>query len=176
MAAEERVLNGIIERFPVLEGKVKIQRRQRMLLDPLPRREFEKVFDYLTTHGGFHTFHLVIGVDDGPDLGFIYVVSNDDKVMLLVKQKAPKADPRIKSVCAIFPNALWHERELVDLFGAIVEELPPGPTYPLPDGWPEGNYPLRKEWKVEYFDKETMTYNPPPPEPEPVAAEPAAQE
>ena len=79
----------------------------------------------------------------------------------MLKQSAPKANPVIKSVCSTFPNALWHERELVDLFGAVVEELPPGLTYPLPDGWPAGNYPLRKEWKVEYFDRETMTYNPP---------------
>lgn len=160
---EQQVAELILERFPVLEGRVHVQRRQRVILDPLVRRDFEKVFNFLTSEGGFNTFHLVIGVDDGDDLGFIYTLSNDDKVILLLKQKAPKARPQIKSVCSRFPNALWHERELVDLFGAVVEELPPGPTYPLPDGWPEGNYPLRKEWKVEYFDRVNMTYNPPAP-------------
>jgi Ni,Fe-hydrogenase III component G len=80
--------------------------------------------------------------------------------MFGLKQSAPKILPVIRTVTDVFPAALWHERELVDLFGAVIVDLPPGPTYPLPDGWPEGNYPLRKEWKVEYFDKNTMTYNP----------------
>ena len=161
MNAEEKVVAKILERFPVLEGHVGVMRRQRVATDYLVRRDFEKVLDYLYKDGGFTTFHLVIGVDNGDSLGFIYVLSNEDKIMMLVKEKAPKADPRIRSVCDIFPNALWHERELVDLFGAVVENLPPGPSYPLPDGWPAGNYPLRKEWKVEYFDRETLTYNPP---------------
>ena len=171
MDAEQKVVDAILERFPVLEGRVKIQRRQRVIIDPLVRRDFEKLFAFLTTKAGFITLHLVIGTDEGPDLGFIYVISNEDKVILQVKQKAPKDKPRIQSVCSVFPNALWHERELVDLFGAEVEGLPPGPTYPLPDGWPEGNYPMRKEWKTEYFDKNTMTYNPPPEKQEETAAE-----
>lgn len=161
MGAEEKVVAKILERFPVLEGHVAILRRQRVATDYLVRRDFEKVLDFLTQDGGFNTFHLVIGVDNGDNLGFIYVLSNEDHVMLLVKEKAPKANPCIGSVCSIFPNALWHERELVDLFGAVVENLPPGPSYPLPDRWPKGSYPLRKEWNPDYFDKKTMTYNPP---------------
>lgn len=171
MEKEEKIIEIIQERFPFLAGHINVQRKQRIIADPLPRKSFEQVFQFLAEEAGFTTFHLVIGVDDGDDLGFIYVLSNEDRIALLLKQSAPKAKPVIKSVCATFPNALWHERELVDLFGAIVEELPPGPTYPLPDGWPEGNYPLRKEWKVEYFDKETLTYNPPAPTQEAAEAE-----
>lgn len=161
LIAEQKVVDTVLQRFPVLEGRIRVQRRQRVIMDPLVRRDFEKVFAFLTNEAGFHNFHLVIGVDDDPNLGFIYAISNEDNVVLLVKQKAPKNDPVIKSVNSRFENSLWHERELVDLFGAVVEGLPDGPTYPLPDGWPEGNYPLRKEWKVEYFNKETMTYEPP---------------
>jgi membrane-bound hydrogenase subunit beta len=163
MENEQKIVDKILERFPFLDGKIKVQRKQRIFVGPLPRKYFEQVFAFLAEEAGFTCFHLVIGVDDGDDLGFVYVLSNEDHIAILLKQSAPKANPVIKSVCATFPNALWHERELVDLFGAVVEELPPGPTYPLPDGWPAGNYPLRKEWKVEYFDKNTMTYNPPEP-------------
>lgn len=161
MGAEEQVVAKILERFPVLEGRVSIQRQQRVAVDYLVRRDFEKVLDFLAHDAGFTTFHLVIGVDNGEALGFIYVLSNAENVMVLLKEKAPKSRPYIKSICDIFPNALWHERELVDLFGAVVENLPPGPRYPLPDLWPAGNYPMRKEWNPAYLDKKTMTYNPP---------------
>ncbi|MDO4732696.1 MAG: NADH-quinone oxidoreductase subunit C [Bacillota bacterium] len=161
MNAEEKIVAKILERFPVLEGHVSIQRNQRVVVDYLVRRDFEKVLDFLAQSAGFTTFHLVIGVDNGDNLGFIYVLSNEENVLIFVKQKAPKARPNIKSICSIFPNALWHERELVDLFGAVVEELPPGPRYPLPDLWPAGNYPMRKEWNPAYLDKKTMTYRPP---------------
>lgn len=161
MELEEKVVKTIVERFPSLEEHIKVQRRQRIIIDSLVRKNFEQVFAFLTQKAGFTTFHLIIGVDDGDDLGFVYILSNADNIILMLKQSAPKSNPVIESVCDTFPNALWHERELVDLFGAVVENLPPGPTYPLPDGWPAGNYPLRKEWKVEYFDRETMTYNPP---------------
>ena len=61
----------------------------------------------------------------------------------------------------LFPSLMLHEREMVDLFGVQVSGLPEGPSYPLPDGWPAGEYPLRKEWNPSYFNKQTMTYEPP---------------
>jgi len=158
---EAKVVQQIVQRFPVLENMVWVQKRGRVILRSLVRRDFEKVFDYVVKECGFTTFHNIAGVDDGNDLGFVYFLSNEDHVILSIKQRAPKSSPRIGSICSVFPNALWHEREIVDLFGAVVEGLPPGPTYPLPDNWPAGNYPLRKEWRPEYFNKQTMTYEPP---------------
>ena len=161
MSKEDKVISQILVRFPFLENKLFSPRLGRVVSPPLQRNHFEDAFDFVTTKAGFVTFQQIIGVDDGADLGFIYMLSNEDKIVLLLKQAVPKKSPIIRSVAARFVNALWYERELVDLFGAVVEGLPPGPSYPLPAGWPSGNYPLRKEWKAEYFDPFTMTYNPP---------------
>ena len=54
-----------------------------------------------------------------------------------------------KTVISYFPDAEIYEREVVDLFGVTIEGLPPGNSYPLPDDWPKGQYPLRKDWKPE---------------------------
>lgn len=117
MELEEKIVKTIVERFPSLEEHIKVQRRQRIIIDSLVRKNFEQVFAFLTQEAGFTTFHLIIGVDDGDDLGFVYILSNADNIILMLKQSAPKSNPVIESVCNTFPNALWHERELVDLFG-----------------------------------------------------------
>jgi Ni,Fe-hydrogenase III component G len=41
----------------------------------------------------------------------------------------------------------------MDLLGIKVEGLPEGRRYPLPDNWPQGQYPLRKDWDPSVLDK-----------------------
>jgi membrane-bound hydrogenase subunit beta len=55
-------------------------------------------------------------------------------------------------VTGMFPAADCYERELVDLLGFEVQGLPPGNRYPLPDGWPDGQHPLLKDWKIDMLD------------------------
>ena len=64
-----------------------------------------------------------------------------------LKVFTPRENPIIPSVTSVFPGVFFYERELMDLLGIVVEGTPPGRRYPLPDGWPEGQYPLRKDWK-----------------------------
>jgi Ni,Fe-hydrogenase III component G len=45
----------------------------------------------------------------------------------------------------------------MDLLGAQVEGLPAGRRYPLPEDWPQGEYPLRKDWKMDTEVKEVET-------------------
>jgi len=142
---DEGVAASLVSSFPYLEGKVRVQREKRIWLEvELPR--FREVFDRATGDLGFGMICVVTGLDEGESLGFIYHVADDRGTVLSIHTRAPKADPRIATITDRFPSAHIYERELVDLLGAVVEGLPPGNRYPLPDDWPEGEHPLRKDW------------------------------
>ncbi|MBM3296072.1 MAG: NADH-quinone oxidoreductase subunit C, partial [Candidatus Aminicenantes bacterium] len=49
----------------------------------------------------------------------------------------------------VIPGALFYERELQDMFGLVIDNIPDARPLILPDDWPEGQYPLRKDWKHE---------------------------
>jgi membrane-bound hydrogenase subunit beta len=158
---ENKIVKQLIDKFPYLEGKIRVQRVKCIISAALEKKEIREVLEFAWHNIGFIIPHVIVGVDDGEDLGVIYVFSNDEKILLALKLRIPKKDPVIKCISILFPSMLWYERELVDLFGIQITGLPDGPNYPLPDGWPKGNYPLRKEWNPAYFDRETMTYNEP---------------
>jgi membrane-bound hydrogenase subunit beta len=144
----EEVGGALVGAFPFLEGKVKVQRERRIWVD-VEQGSFRPVFDHAVDALGFTIMCIITGLDEGESLGFLYHIANESGTILNLHTKAPKTDPVIRSVSDRFPAAHIYERELVDLLGARVEGLPPGNRYPLPDGWPEGQYPLRKDWVQE---------------------------
>ena len=158
MEKENKVIAQIIQRFPVLEERINIKQPLCLVMRPLVRRDFEKVFYFVTHDMDFDFLHVIIGVDEGSDIMIIYTLSNHDKVTLMLKEKVSKGNPLIKSVCDQFPSAYWYERELMDMLGLVLEGIPEGPRYPLPDNWPAGNHPLRKVWDPECFDLQQMAY------------------
>lgn len=161
MQVEKEIVRRLCQKLTFLKDKVHVQREKRIFSDFLPRKEFEQAVDYLHSEMGFDKASHVVGTDEGDELGFIYLLTNSGGIIFALKEKAPKSDPRIGSLSGRYPSLEFHERELVCLFGATIEGLPDGPSYPLPDGWPEGNYPLRKDWNPDYFDRNNLTYNPP---------------
>lgn len=161
MSNEENKVLQIISNFPNLDGRIRQTAPKRIFTDPLESGEFHQLVSYIHDEMGFFRAHHAVGVDDGENLGFIYIFSDEDNTILAAKQTVPKENPEIESLNKLYPSLLLHELELADLFGAVISGLPDVPHYPLPDGWPQGSYPMRKEWKPEYFNKETMTYEPP---------------
>lgn len=105
---------------------------------------------------------ISIGADDRPFSGRFMVAHNfafdRDHLLCSVLALLPGDAPRIDSITADVPAAGWAEREFRDLVG--IE--PVGHHYPkrlvLPDGWPDGQHPLRKDvsWDhvPEGFDPE----------------------
>jgi Ni,Fe-hydrogenase III component G len=115
---------------------------------------FEEVLKFLMDKIHFDTLCTITGLDEGTTLAMIYHLTRQDGVVINLKTSVPKENPTIKTITGYFPSAEFYERELVDLFGAKVEGLPEGSRYPLPDGWPEGQYPLRKDWISSSLVKE----------------------
>lgn len=72
-----------------------------------------------------------------------------DKIFLLLHVPIDPADPNIDSVTPVIPAANWAEREFRDMIGVN----PVGHTDPrrlvLADDWPEGVYPLRKDFPYD---------------------------
>ncbi len=105
---------------------------------------------------------ISIGADDRP-FSDCYLVAHDfafdrDGILCSVLAHLPADAPAIESISTDVPAASWAEREFRDLVG--IE--PVGHPYPkrlvLPDGWPDGAHPLRKDvpWNEtpEGFDED----------------------
>lgn len=90
-----------------------------------------------------------IGADDRPFSGDFIVAHNfafdGDHLLTSFLTRLPADQPRIDSISGEIPAASWSEREFRDLVG--IE--PVGHRHPkrliLPDGWPDGVHPLRKD-------------------------------
>jgi membrane-bound hydrogenase subunit beta len=93
-------------------------------------------------------FHLctITGVDLGEEIAIIYQIDCGGPLLNL-KLFLPKDAPRLLTVTDIIPGAVLYERDLMEMLGVEVENHPDPRRLFLPEDWPEGNYPLRKEVK-----------------------------
>ncbi len=69
-----------------------------------------------------------------------------DGFNIIVKTDLESSSPTISSVSDIIPGVIWAERECKDLFGVNFEGHPDPRRLVLSDDWPEGVYPLRKNF------------------------------
>ena len=153
MDKEEEIRQGLIKNFNVPEQKAWVPKQRRVFVE-VNIEDFRKVLEYLMKENNFDTLCTITGLDYGESIGMIYHLTRQDGIVVNLKTSVPRENPVIQSIINYFPASELYEREVVDLLGAKVEGLPDGSRYPLPDGWPEGQYPLRKDWKSETSQKE----------------------
>ncbi|HEY9088977.1 MAG TPA: NADH-quinone oxidoreductase subunit C [Anaerolineaceae bacterium] len=55
-------------------------------------------------------------------------------------------DSNVPTLSGIYPVAGIYERELQEMFGIVVDDIPDPARFLLPEDWPEGVYPLRKDF------------------------------
>jgi membrane-bound hydrogenase subunit beta len=158
LVEEEKIKQQLAERFGLPAEKITVQRERRIWAEA-PAAEFMDIFNYAVDKLGFVILATITGFDEGPMLGATYHIARESGIILNLHISVPKDKPVIKTISARFPAADAYEREMVDLLGMQVEGLPTGYRYPLPDSWPAGQYPLRKDWKSDTIGKTEETEN-----------------
>ncbi len=134
------------------EAKDKI--REAILAAPrridikVEREHLNGMLSYLKEQLGFTHLGTISGVDLGENFEVVYHMSSD-AATVNVRILTPRRDPKIPSVCAVIPGAILYERELQDMFGMVVENIPDPRPLLLADDWPAGEFPLRKDWQFD---------------------------
>jgi Ni,Fe-hydrogenase III component G len=148
MNREENIKTELVQKCGVPEDKCVVRSARRIFVET-DSANVAKILAYAHDTLKFTILCTITGLDAGSVYQVIYHIAHEDGIVVSLKLIVPKDNAVIKSVIPLYNGAINYEREIVDLLGIAVEGLPPGPRYPLPDDWPEGQYPLRKDWKPE---------------------------
>jgi len=111
-------------------------------------KDLVKAVEVLKNDLGYAYLATITGLDVGENFEIIYHFGKPSS-QLNLRTQVPKLNPHVESICAVIPGAILYERELQDMFGLVVDHIPDSRRLVLPDDWPAGNYPLRKDWKFE---------------------------
>ena len=152
MSAEQAIQDQLVGKFSFLKDKVVITRPRRMFAE-VPAANLPEVFDGVFKQMDFSILCTITGSDRGEAFEVMYHLTRPAGVVLTLVVSVPKSAPVLQTVSNYFPAADAYERELIDLLGIEVQGLPPGNRYPLPDGWPKGVFPLRKDCDLSVLDK-----------------------
>ena len=149
LETEETIAQKLTQKFPEIECKVI---RVRRLTATTTRENLLEVAAFLKDELGFNSLCTITALDSGEDFEMIYHFANAG-VVLSLKVMAPKTDPVFDTVTGLYEGATLYELEAHNLLGLTVKDIPIGIKYPLPDDWPDGEYPLRKDWKKPADEK-----------------------
>lgn len=92
-------------------------------------------------------FQIASGVDTPTAIEILYHWAFDSlDFIVTVKTKLDREKPEIDSLVSICIGTEWIEREMWELLGITFRNHPDMRRLLLPDDWPEGKYPLRRDY------------------------------
>jgi len=152
MMSMDDVLNGLGNKFGSKILKTDKKNAKRAYVDIYPKDIIE-VTRYLFKELGLR-FNIASAVDDFDCIEILYHFSLD-RAGFVVTMRAilkDKESPHIDSITSVTRSAWWIEREIHELFGIEFDGNSDLRPLLLPDDWPKGVYPLRKNFVVPKRD------------------------
>ncbi|MCM8764106.1 MAG: NADH-quinone oxidoreductase subunit C, partial [Candidatus Omnitrophica bacterium] len=107
-----------------------------------------KAIRILKNDFGFYHVSTISGVDKIACFEVLYHLASS-WASLTVRTQIDRNNPEIQSICGVIPGAILYEREIQDMFGIKIINIPDPRPLVLPDDWPANNYPLRKDWSFQ---------------------------
>ena len=148
----DEALKNISEHFGSSVLKIDKKNAKRAYIDIYPK-DIVAFTKYIFKDLGFR-FNIASAVDDFNAIEILYHFSHDASGFVISVRAilSQKNDPHIDTITTVTNSAWWIEREIHELFG--VEFDGNGDLRPLllPDDWPKGVYPLRKNFIVPKRD------------------------
>ncbi len=143
----DELLKNISNRFGnnILHINKKSEKRAYIDIYPKDIKDFVRyMFKDLSCR-----FDTASGVDDFDSLEILYHFSHDPSGITISLRAIlkDKQDPHIDTITDITRSAWWIERELHELFGIEFNGNSDLRPLLLPDDWPKGVYPLRKDFQ-----------------------------
>jgi NADH:ubiquinone oxidoreductase subunit C len=108
---------------------------------------------YLVNDLEFKHISTITGSDLGQEMELIYHLAYKGSVELSIRVTLPTNNPSVPTITSIIPGAVLYEREVHDILGVNFEGQPDLSPLILPEEWPKGVYPLRKDEKFEELRK-----------------------
>lgn len=151
MSADE-ILKNLNDKFKgrIVKAEKKSAKRVYVDIDPKEITLFTK---YIFKDLGFR-FNIASGVDtlDGIEILYHFSLDRSGVVVSIRVLLKDKKDPRVDTITGITKSAWWIEREIHELFGVKFDGNSDLRPLLLPDDWPAGVYPLRKDFVVPKRD------------------------
>lgn len=146
--SEEEILQKIKEKFGdyVLEASIPRPRRVVVLVPP---EKYKEVAEFVAKDLGLEFLSCITGADKEEYMEVVAHIGYS--IYVLVKTRIPRDNPEVDSLVDVLPAAAFYEREAYDLLGIVFKGNPDiGKKFIIPEDWPEGVFPLRKDYKPEH--------------------------
>ncbi|MDH5747138.1 MAG: NADH-quinone oxidoreductase subunit C [Candidatus Bathyarchaeota archaeon] len=129
--------------------------KERRIFVYIKKDALKDAVKYLVKDLEFKHLSTITGVDLGGEIEVIYHMAYKGSIVLSIRLTVSEKNPSVPTITDLIPGAVLYEREVHDLFGVNFEGHPDLSPLVLPEGWPQGVYPLRKEHKLEHLREMT---------------------
>jgi Ni,Fe-hydrogenase III component G len=142
----DEVIQAIRERFA--EDVIHVfDRSAKRLYIEIKAQAIVQIAEYIYKELGAR-FNIASGVDERDHMEILYhFILEDINLLLSLRVTLAKSKLEIDSLTTVFTAAHWIEREIHELLGVNFIGHPDLKRLLLSEEWPQGVYPLRKDYQ-----------------------------